>query len=95
MASLICCPLLPQGETGCVEGGRLQTDGSRLSVWPAIKDVYLRQSFSRLTMLHAKLFPVPVEGEELSKEMKEHGYPRQHRHKLACLRQELIEAFVE
>jgi protein TIF31 len=23
------------------------------------------------------------------------GFPRQHRHRLACLRQELIEAFVE
>ncbi|XP_076435159.1 clustered mitochondria protein homolog [Babylonia areolata] len=38
---------------------------------------------------------LPMEGEELSKEMKEHGYPRKHRHKLPCLRQELIEAFVE
>ncbi|XP_025090334.1 clustered mitochondria protein homolog isoform X2 [Pomacea canaliculata] len=38
---------------------------------------------------------LPVEGEELSKEMIEQGYPRTHRHKLACLRQELIEAFVE
>ncbi|KAK7087364.1 clustered mitochondria protein homolog [Littorina saxatilis] len=38
---------------------------------------------------------LPVEEEEVSQEMKEHGYPRQHRHKLPCLRQELIEAFVE
>ncbi|KAL8614005.1 hypothetical protein ACOMHN_023240 [Nucella lapillus] len=38
---------------------------------------------------------LPMEGEELSKEMTEHGYPRKHRHKLPCLRQELIEAFVE
>ncbi|XP_067651170.1 clustered mitochondria protein homolog [Haliotis asinina] len=42
----------------------------------------------------ANFLPVK-EGDELSKEMKEHGYPRDHRHKLACLRQELIEAFVE
>ncbi|KAL5015908.1 hypothetical protein ScPMuIL_005497 [Solemya velum] len=33
--------------------------------------------------------------DELSKAMAEHGYPLPHRHKLACLRQELIEAFVE
>lgn len=38
---------------------------------------------------------LPAEGEELSKEMTGHGYPKQYRHKLACLRQELIEAFVE
>ncbi|ESO91745.1 hypothetical protein LOTGIDRAFT_233341 [Lottia gigantea] len=36
-----------------------------------------------------------VKGEELSKEMKEHGYPKKHPHKLACLRQELVDAFVE
>ena len=36
-----------------------------------------------------------VEGEELSKTMTELGFPRLHRHKLACLRQELIETFVE
>ncbi|KAI8739324.1 clustered mitochondria protein [Biomphalaria glabrata] len=36
-----------------------------------------------------------VEGEELSEFMKGQGYPRRHRHKLPCLRQELIEAFTE
>ena len=36
-----------------------------------------------------------IEGEELSKTMTELGFPRLHRHKLACLRQELIETFVE
>ena len=36
-----------------------------------------------------------VEAEELSKDMRNHGYPHAHRHKLCCLRQELIEAFVE
>lgn len=36
-----------------------------------------------------------VEGEELNPESQKHGFPRQHRHRLACLRQELIEAFVE
>ncbi|CAC5388984.1 TIF31 [Mytilus coruscus] len=35
------------------------------------------------------------EDEELSKTMMEMGFPRQFRHKLACLRQELIETFVE
>lgn len=35
------------------------------------------------------------EDEELSKTMTEMGFPRQFRHKLACLRQELIETFVE
>ncbi|KAG5836713.1 hypothetical protein ANANG_G00231490 [Anguilla anguilla] len=38
---------------------------------------------------------LPVEGEELSAESRRHGFPRPHRHRLACLRQELIEAFVE
>uniref|UniRef100_A0A8C7S5I5 Clustered mitochondria protein homolog n=1 Tax=Oncorhynchus mykiss TaxID=8022 RepID=A0A8C7S5I5_ONCMY len=38
---------------------------------------------------------LPVEGEELSPESVREGFPRQHRHRLACLRQELIEAFVE
>ncbi|XP_053543480.1 clustered mitochondria protein homolog isoform X2 [Ictalurus punctatus] len=36
-----------------------------------------------------------VEGEQLNPESKKQGFPRQHRHRLACLRQELIEAFVE
>lgn len=38
---------------------------------------------------------LPVEGEELTSESQKLGFPRQHRHRLACLRQELIEAFVE
>ncbi|XP_054650977.1 clustered mitochondria protein homolog isoform X3 [Dunckerocampus dactyliophorus] len=38
---------------------------------------------------------LPVEGEELPPECHRQGFPRQHRHRLACLRQELIEAFVE
>uniref|UniRef100_A0A8C1TNH3 Clustered mitochondria protein homolog n=1 Tax=Cyprinus carpio TaxID=7962 RepID=A0A8C1TNH3_CYPCA len=38
---------------------------------------------------------LPVEGEELAPESQKLGFPRQHRHRLACLRQELIEAFVE
>lgn len=38
---------------------------------------------------------MPVEKEELSKDMQNNGYPREHRHKLCCLRQELTEAFVE
>ncbi|XP_062872460.1 clustered mitochondria protein homolog isoform X2 [Trichomycterus rosablanca] len=36
-----------------------------------------------------------VEGEELNPESQKQGFPRLHRHRLACLRQELIEAFVE
>ncbi|XP_063061104.1 clustered mitochondria protein homolog isoform X2 [Engraulis encrasicolus] len=36
-----------------------------------------------------------VEGEELPPECQRLGFPRAHRHRLACLRQELIEAFVE
>merc|ERR1719193_1339153 len=36
-----------------------------------------------------------VEGVELSKEATALGFPVEHRHKLSCLRQELIEAFVE
>uniref|UniRef100_A0A4W6DMI2 Clustered mitochondria protein homolog n=1 Tax=Lates calcarifer TaxID=8187 RepID=A0A4W6DMI2_LATCA len=38
---------------------------------------------------------LPVDGEELPLESQRQGFPRQHRHRLACLRQELIEAFVE
>ncbi|XP_061683095.1 clustered mitochondria protein homolog isoform X1 [Syngnathoides biaculeatus] len=38
---------------------------------------------------------LPVEGEEVAPECQRQGFPRQHRHRLACLRQELIEAFVE
>ncbi|TNN44060.1 Clustered mitochondria [Liparis tanakae] len=38
---------------------------------------------------------LPVDGEELSPESRRQGFPRLHRHRLACLRQELIEAFVE
>ncbi|XP_056612685.1 clustered mitochondria protein homolog isoform X2 [Triplophysa dalaica] len=38
---------------------------------------------------------LPVEGEELAPESQKLDFPRQHRHRLACLRQELIEAFVE
>ncbi|KAH8297469.1 hypothetical protein KR044_012340 [Drosophila immigrans] len=32
---------------------------------------------------------------ELSKELTEMGFPIEHRHKLCCLRQELLEAFIE
>ncbi|XP_031429057.1 clustered mitochondria protein homolog isoform X2 [Clupea harengus] len=38
---------------------------------------------------------LPVDDEEMPPECHRLGYPRQHRHRLACLRQELIEAFVE
>ncbi|XP_074643957.1 clustered mitochondria protein homolog [Tubulanus polymorphus] len=38
---------------------------------------------------------LPIEGEELNDRVKEMGFPIAHRHKLACLRQELIESFVE
>ncbi|XP_046891508.1 clustered mitochondria protein homolog isoform X2 [Hypomesus transpacificus] len=38
---------------------------------------------------------LPVEGEDVPPECVRQGFPRQHRHRLACLRQDLIEAFVE
>ncbi|XP_062887721.1 clustered mitochondria protein homolog isoform X2 [Mobula hypostoma] len=38
---------------------------------------------------------LPVEGEELPEECMKMGFPKEHRHRLSCLRQELIEAFVE
>ncbi|XP_066502027.1 clustered mitochondria protein homolog isoform X2 [Hoplias malabaricus] len=38
---------------------------------------------------------LPVEGEELKPECQQLGFPRQHPHRLACLRQELVEAFVK
>lgn len=36
-----------------------------------------------------------LEGVELSKEVQAMGFPRQHKHKLCCLRQELVDAFFE
>lgn len=36
-----------------------------------------------------------LEGEELSKESRALGFPVVHKHKLCCLRQELVDAFVE
>ncbi|KAM9320299.1 clustered mitochondria protein homolog [Gastrophryne carolinensis] len=38
---------------------------------------------------------LPVEGEEMPEECKKAGFPKEHRHKLCCLRQELVDAFVE
>ncbi|XP_077511664.1 clustered mitochondria protein homolog isoform X2 [Amblyomma americanum] len=36
-----------------------------------------------------------LDGVELCKESRALGYPREHKHKLCCLRQELIDAFVD
>ncbi|XP_071445866.1 clustered mitochondria protein homolog isoform X2 [Hetaerina americana] len=36
-----------------------------------------------------------LEGEELSKEVRSLGFPIEHKHKLCCLRQELIDSFIE
>lgn len=36
-----------------------------------------------------------MEGEELSKEVRAMGFPIEHKHKLCCLRQELLDSFVE
>lgn len=36
-----------------------------------------------------------VEPDQLNPVSREFGFPRKHRHKLACLRQELVDAFVE
>lgn len=36
-----------------------------------------------------------MEDEELSKEVKLLGFPVKHKHKLCCLRQELIDSFVD
>ncbi|XP_077051857.1 clustered mitochondria protein homolog isoform X4 [Siphateles boraxobius] len=38
---------------------------------------------------------LPVEGEDLNPVCKQLGFPRLHPHRLVCLRQELIDAFVE
>ena len=38
---------------------------------------------------------LPVPGEALPEECTRAGFPRAHRHKLCCLRQELVDAFVE
>lgn len=36
-----------------------------------------------------------IEGEEPSPELKAMGFPIEHKHKLSCLRQELLESFIE
>mgnify|MGYP001609308572 CR=1 FL=1 len=36
-----------------------------------------------------------VDDEDLSEDVKKLGFPKNHPHRLACLRQELIDAFVE
>ncbi|XP_063305858.1 clustered mitochondria protein homolog isoform X2 [Pelobates fuscus] len=38
---------------------------------------------------------LPIEGEEMPEDCKKIGFPKEHRHKLCCLRQELVDAFVE
>ncbi|MEE6468791.1 hypothetical protein FKM82_008382 [Ascaphus truei] len=38
---------------------------------------------------------LPIEGEEMPEECQKMGFPKEHRHKLCCLRQELVDAFVE
>uniref|UniRef100_A0A8C5LUA4 Clustered mitochondria protein homolog n=1 Tax=Leptobrachium leishanense TaxID=445787 RepID=A0A8C5LUA4_9ANUR len=38
---------------------------------------------------------LPVEGEIMPEDCKKMGFPKEHRHKLCCLRQELVDAFVE
>lgn len=38
---------------------------------------------------------LPVEGEEMPEECTKMGFPKEHRHRLCCLRQELVDAFVE
>ncbi|XP_029468348.1 clustered mitochondria protein homolog isoform X2 [Rhinatrema bivittatum] len=38
---------------------------------------------------------LPLEKEEMPEECQKMGFPKQHRHKLCCLRQELVDAFVE
>ncbi|XP_073421693.1 clustered mitochondria protein homolog isoform X2 [Dendrobates tinctorius] len=38
---------------------------------------------------------LPIEGEDVPEECKKMGFPKEHRHKLCCLRQELVDAFVE
>lgn len=43
----------------------------------------------------ASLNTIIVDEDILSKEVKSLGFPIQHRHKLCCLRQELIDSFIE
>ncbi|XP_066455723.1 clustered mitochondria protein homolog isoform X1 [Eleutherodactylus coqui] len=38
---------------------------------------------------------LPIEGEDMPEDCKKMGFPKEHRHKLCCLRQELVDAFVE
>ena len=46
-------------------------------------------------MLHLTRLSTTVDKEELSEAVQALGFPRKHRHRLACLRQELVDAFVE
>lgn len=48
-----------------------------------------------LFYLFGQYFSHSVEGIELSKEARALGFPVEHKHRLACLRQELIDSFVE
>nr|XP_033777453.1 clustered mitochondria protein homolog isoform X2 [Geotrypetes seraphini] len=38
---------------------------------------------------------LPLKKEEMPEECQKMGFPKEHRHKLSCLRQELVDAFVE
>lgn len=49
----------------------------------------------KLYHLFEKYSSRSVEGVELSKEARALGFPVEHKHRLACLRQELIDSFVE
>lgn len=89
---LIYCELsLPMQTTFQVKQEYLFT--SFVFLLHSLSDIY----HTRLRLLIAAkliLFSV-VEGEELNDAMKAMNYPKQHRHKLVCLRQELVDAFVE
>ena len=60
-------------------------------IWP------IHRVLTTQLLISQTIFPLFLEVEdiELSKEAKALGFPIIHKHKLCCLRQELIDAFVE
>lgn len=56
---------------------------------------FLKRIYFFTKMLPTYKIAILVDEEELSKEVKMLGFPIEHKHKLCCLRQELIDSFVD
>uniref|UniRef100_T1ITX2 Clustered mitochondria protein homolog n=1 Tax=Strigamia maritima TaxID=126957 RepID=T1ITX2_STRMM len=75
--------------------------GEQVELWSSVESKGIIGNDSRHYILDLlRTFPpdvnfLPLEGEELPEELKRMGFPILLKHKLSCLRQELIDAFVE